>query len=76
MTCGLVHASYSLPEWQTVKLTFFAPWLFICYSNRWFFNTNFEVQHQPIRFSRPQYLYGPDLIGSQLKIFYKSITDK
>ena len=26
MTCGLVHASYSLTEWQTVKLTFFAPW--------------------------------------------------
>ena len=25
MTCGLVHASYSLPEWQAVKLTFFAP---------------------------------------------------
>ena len=24
-TCGLVHASYSLPEWQAVKLTFFAP---------------------------------------------------
>ena len=24
MTCGLVHASYSLPEWQAVKLTFFA----------------------------------------------------
>ena len=23
---GLVHASYSLPEWQGVKLTFFAPW--------------------------------------------------
>ena len=22
MTCGLVHASYSLPEWQAVKLTF------------------------------------------------------
>ena len=28
MTCGLVHASYSLPKWQTVKLTFFAPWLY------------------------------------------------
>ena len=28
MTCGLVHVSYSLPEWQAVKLTFFAPWLF------------------------------------------------
>ena len=27
MTFGLVHASYSLPEWQAVKLTFFAPWL-------------------------------------------------
>ena len=24
-TCGLVGASYSLPEWQAVKLTFFAP---------------------------------------------------
>ena len=29
MTCGLVHTSYSLPEWQAVKLTFFAP----CYQN-------------------------------------------
>ena len=27
MTCGLVHASYSLPEWQAVKVTFFAPWV-------------------------------------------------
>ena len=27
MTFGLVHASYSLPEWQAVKLTFFAPCL-------------------------------------------------
>ena len=25
ITCGLVHAIYSLPEWQAVKLTFFAP---------------------------------------------------
>ena len=25
MTCGLVHTSYSLPEWQAVKLTFFVP---------------------------------------------------
>ena len=25
MTCGLVHASYSLSEWQALKLTFFAP---------------------------------------------------
>ena len=25
MTCGLVHASYSLPKWQAVKLTFFSP---------------------------------------------------
>ena len=24
MTCGLVQASYSLPEWQAVKLTFLA----------------------------------------------------
>ena len=26
MTCGPVRASYSLPEWQAVKLIFFAPW--------------------------------------------------
>ena len=25
MTCELVHASYSLPKWKAVKLTFFAP---------------------------------------------------
>ena len=25
MTCGLVHASYRLPEWQAVNLTFVAP---------------------------------------------------
>ena len=25
MTCGRVHASYSLPEKKAVKLTFFAP---------------------------------------------------
>ena len=25
MSLGLVHAIYSLPEWQAVKLTFFAP---------------------------------------------------
>ena len=25
MTCGLVHSSYSLPEWQAVKLTFLHP---------------------------------------------------
>ena len=26
MIFGIVHASYSLPEWQAVKTTFFAPW--------------------------------------------------
>ena len=25
MSCGLVHASGNLPEWQAIKLTFFAP---------------------------------------------------
>ena len=27
MTFKLVNASFSLPEWQAVKMTFFAPWL-------------------------------------------------
>ena len=26
MTFGEAHASYSIPEWQAVKLTFFVPW--------------------------------------------------
>ena len=26
MMCGLVNASFSLPEWQAVKMIFFAPW--------------------------------------------------
>ena len=39
MTCGLVHAtgSYSLPEWQGVKMTFFAPWRYtvFMYTCKW-----------------------------------------
>ena len=27
MTTGLVNASLSLPEWQAVKMNFFAPWI-------------------------------------------------
>ena len=27
VTLGVVHSSYSLPDWQAVKLTFFAPWV-------------------------------------------------
>ena len=26
MMSGLVNASFSLPEWQAVKMVFFAPW--------------------------------------------------
>ena len=29
VTLGLEDSSYSLPEWQTVKLTFFAPWVML-----------------------------------------------
>ena len=29
MTFGLVNASFTLPEWQAVKMTFFAPWFFV-----------------------------------------------
>ena len=28
MTSGLVNASFSLPERQAVKMTFFAPWVY------------------------------------------------
>ena len=29
VTLGLVDSSYSLPKWQAVKLTFFAPWVML-----------------------------------------------
>ena len=29
MTFGPVNASFSLPEWQAVKMTFFAPWAYL-----------------------------------------------
>ena len=32
MTFGLVNASLSLPEWQAVKMTFFAPYAVIFFS--------------------------------------------
>ena len=28
MTSGLVNASFGLPEWQAVKMIFFAPWIY------------------------------------------------
>ena len=34
MMFGLVNVSFSLPEWQAVKMTFFAP----CYSHQHHFN--------------------------------------
>ena len=37
MTCGLVDANYSLPEWQAVKVTFFAPceaWILCAYGHK------------------------------------------
>ena len=35
MTCGPVNASYSLPQWQAVKLTFSAPWCYIVQMSKW-----------------------------------------
>ena len=36
-TSGLVNASFSLPEWQAVKMIFFAPWFSIFYFTRTLF---------------------------------------
>ena len=54
MTCGLVHASYSLPEWQAKKLTFFAPWTPHVYSQS-------SVFHK-INYFHP-YFMGSELYG-------------
>ena len=56
MTFGLVDVSYSLPEGQAVKLTFFAPWLG---GKRTFYNfeigTNYEIYK--IRVNVSTFLY-------------------
>ena len=31
MTSGLVNVGFSLPEWQSVKMIFFAPWVQVGY---------------------------------------------
>ena len=45
MTFGLVYAGLSLPEWQAVKITFFAPCLSILMDRkqRQIFNPNKET---------------------------------
>ena len=35
MMSGLVNASFSLPEWQAVKMIFFAPWIFVVLKLVW-----------------------------------------
>ena len=32
---GLVNARFSLPEWQAIKMIFFAPWLLPSYTSPW-----------------------------------------
>ena len=32
MMFGLVNVGFSLPEWQAVKMTFFAPWILKVYA--------------------------------------------
>ena len=53
MTFGLVNVSFSLPEWQAVKMTFFAPCCicYVCFVNRgfvWFVDMSlgFTIQEQ------------------------------
>ena len=47
MTCGLLHASYSLSEWQAVKLTFFAP----CFHHLDTFSSHFVLSWGSLMFT-------------------------
>ena len=38
MTSGPVNASFSLPEWQAVKVIFFAPWYVFKVIQNWEMN--------------------------------------
>ena len=45
MTFGLVHARYSLPEQQAIKLTSFAPWSQSFCTYKEINNTFFKFHH-------------------------------
>ena len=70
MTSGLVNARFSLPEWQAVKMIFFAPWplgkLFFLFSPITFYVTVFFAAYWFILYWQvKQYKCG------MLKIFFK-----
>ena len=52
MTFGLVYASFSLPEWQALKVTFFAPWPYLRFEKQVYRNycTDIPVKRVPTRF--------------------------
>ena len=41
MMSGLVNASFSLPEWQAVKMIFFAPWICFIFPTKLYSNSLF-----------------------------------
>ena len=45
MTFGLVHASFSLPKWQALKMTFFAP----CVTVALYKDNGSNIEHKEIK---------------------------
>ena len=64
MTFGLVHANYSLPEWQAVKLTFFAPCLCHLNISQGKKRADYESRKYPV----PPLAQGPDWYSSFLSV--------
>ena len=55
MTSGLVNASFGLPEWQAVKLIFFAPW------NETIFTPEFHFDLHTVIIEKILYMYTENL---------------
>ena len=71
MTRGLVHASYSLPEWQAVKLTFFAPWTYAYINILLSFRDCLAFATEPIFASLANILGKHDNMPSQISPEFK-----
>ena len=63
MTSGLVNASFSLPEWQAVKMIFFAPCITSLFIKGTFTNTAFITL-------RSKFYYRWDLYFSYVNLIY------
>ena len=76
ITSGLVNARFSLPEWQAVKMIFFAPCLYMCKANKlthFQLNENIDDQTQFLRTVRSPISVDSNMSVKLLPVFHKIV---